>query len=127
MVIDWAARVQKHASSGPSKRFWPFRGCHEPGDRYPNRRLKTQIWTCVVARGFTAAFFTFIETILLVGPLLSTTLAASENLRLCLQRRRVQRHRGPILARKRWASGSERQPFRAAAPVLIRAHQLQSR
>ena len=41
-VIDWAARVPKHASSGPSDRFWPFRGCLEPGDRYPNRQLQTK-------------------------------------------------------------------------------------
>ena len=24
------------------ERFWPFRGCHGPGDRYPNRQLKTK-------------------------------------------------------------------------------------
>ena len=41
-MIDWAARVPKHASSGPSERFWPFRGCHGPGDRYPNQQLKTK-------------------------------------------------------------------------------------
>ena len=68
--------------------------------------------------------FTFIETTSGVGPLLSTTLAAREHLRLCLQRRRLHRRRGPILARKRWASGS-RQQCRAPSPDQIRAHPLQ--
>lgn len=52
-MIDWAPRVPNHASSGSSERFWPFRGCHGPGDRYPNRQLKTKsghVWLFVRAQ-----------------------------------------------------------------------------